>query len=308
MARATTFTEDEAARILGLTIPAFNELLTNGRLQVVERGGTTRIAAEQLEAFLRDALLSLYRAEAAAPIQDGDDGGIEITRSIADYVEPRAGRPNLRVAPRYKPRRPIAAKFAAKPLSILQLSTSGLRVRHDETFRPGQTASLTFSVGNPPHSVAVKAQIIWTSIAQSGDEPSYCISGVTIIDGREKIRDVIEELRAGEEVQLDSGRIGVKASANTAPAALASLSDDDVASIIRAVRRFSSDPVEAGRWYSRARFALADEDVRKHAPARGRDREEVLGIWEFLGRRLEIKDVAGVMAWLRQTRSAAAMS
>ena len=73
------------------------------------------------------------------------------------------------------------------------------------------------------------------------------------------------------------------------------------------MRRFGSDPVEANRWYSRARFALADEEVRKNAPARGRDREEVLGIWEFLGRRLEIREVAGVMTWLRQTRSAAAM-
>ena len=76
-------------------------------------------------------------------------------------------------------------------------------------------------------------------------------------------------------------------------------SDDEIAMVTAAIQKFAQDPVEASRWYSRARFALSDEHVRRIAPPRPRDREEVLGIWEYLERQVELEKVAGVVAWSR---------
>ena len=52
-------------------------------------------------------------------------------------------------------------------------------------------------------------------------------------------------------------------------------------------------------WYSRGRFALSDEHVREIAPQRGREREEALGVWEYLDRQVDLEKVAGVMKWVR---------
>jgi hypothetical protein len=71
------------------------------------------------------------------------------------------------------------------------------------------------------------------------------------------------------------------------------------------VRRFASDPTEASRWYARARFAVADEEVRKAAPRGARERDEVLGVWEYLQRRIELKAVASVIQWIRSSHVAA---
>jgi hypothetical protein len=72
-----------------------------------------------------------------------------------------------------------------------------------------------------------------------------------------------------------------------------------MALVTAAIERFANDPVEANRWYSRARFSLSDENVRRLAPPRPRDREEVLGIWEYLERQVDIGKIAGVMSWVR---------
>jgi hypothetical protein len=45
---------------------------------------------------------------------------------------------------------------------------------------------------------------------------------------------------------------------------------------------------------------------RRRAGPRADDREEALAVWEYLGRRLNLKAVAAVLAWVRSTRSAAA--
>jgi hypothetical protein len=65
------------------------------------------------------------------------------------------------------------------------------------------------------------------------------------------------------------------------------------------MEKFAADPLEATRWYSRGRFALSDENVRRVAPQRPRDREEVLGLWEYLDRQVDIGKIAGVVNWMR---------
>ena len=109
-------------------------------------------------------------------------------------------------------------------------------------------------------------------------------------------------------LQADSSTKRAPRGEMASPTALAGLSDDEVASIIRAHRLLGSDPVEANRWYTRARFALADETVRKAAPNRARDREEVLGVWEYLDRRVDIRSISGVLGWIRRSRAATAVA
>lgn len=296
------FTVEQTAAILDLPPSIVDKLVRSGQLPSNGDG----VPASEIQSYLSQSLIRLFQAQAnaqpvaepAAEPEPAADASL-ITRSIAEYeVEARGETPELRVAPRYVPRRQLGGTFRDTRFTLMQLSTTGLRIRHDETLRPGDVARITVSLQRPARTFAMQARVVWTSIAQRGDSPTFCISGIRVID-LGPLQQVIHHLREARDLQPDEGR-----RRNVSP--LSGLTDEEVASIIRIVRRFSADPVEAGRWYSRARFALADEQVRAAAPQRARDREEVVGVWECLDRSIDIPKIASVVTWLRQTRASAA--
>jgi hypothetical protein len=301
------FSIDQTAEILDLPPSIVDKLVRSGHLPSNGEG----VPAAEIQKYLSESFIRLFQAQAQVPVPASIEIEVEepepqaetlITRSIAEYEdEMRANAPELRIAPRYVPRRQLGGTFRQERFTLVQLSTTGLRIRHDEALRPGDVARLTVSLQRPARTFAMQARVVWTSIAQRGDGPSFCISGIRVLD-LGPLQQVLQHLRDARELQPDEGRRRT----NQSPIALHGLTDEDVASIIRAVRKFNADPVEANRWYTRARFALADEQIRAAAPARGRDREEVVGIWESLERRLDLGKVASVVLWLRQTRACAA--
>ena len=281
-----SFTREEAARLL-----AVPDVLPE------------RTSAHEIESWLRDSLLHLYQALAerriAEPLYPELEVEMEMPAEVAPPFEdvhepPQRPHAEHRRAPRYDTSGQLGGTYRDVDFTILEISATGLRIRHDDTLRAGDEARLTFTLPEPsPRTYTFRARVAWTSIAQRGNGPSYCVSGLQITANIDHLQKAVEHLR--------------KKRGERTPPALVGLSDDDVAAIIRAYRRFTSDPVEASRWYSRARFSVVDETVRRAAPERARDREEVLGIWEYLERKVAIDAVTNVVGWLRQTRSAAAM-
>jgi hypothetical protein len=180
------------------------------------------------------------------------------------------------------------------------LSNTGLRIRHAEALRPGEEARLSFAMQNPARSVVMRARVAWTSIAQRGDGPSFYISGLKVTANAERLTEAIDLLRNARELHLDESRRTTRL-----PMPVSGLPDEDVVAIIRAVRKFAADPTEATRWYTRARFAIAEEEVRRAAPRGARDREEAVGVWEYLQRRVDLRAVAGVVQWIRRSQVAA---
>lgn len=301
------FSVEQTAEILDLPPSIVDKLVRSGQLPSTNGKG---VPAAEIQSYLSQSLIRLFQAQAAVPVDvetkvaeaaaepEAEVDSI-ITRSIAEYeTDVRAAIAENRIAPRYVPRRQLGGTFRDLRFTLMQLSTTGLRIRHDETLRPGDVARLTLSLQKPARTFAMQARVVWTSIAQRGEGPTFCISGLRVLDVG-PIAQVIHHLREARDLQADEGR-------RRGNSPLSGLTDDEVASIIRAVRKFSADPVEAGRWYTRARFSLADETVRAAAPQRARDREEVIGLWEYLDRRLDIAKVASVVTWLRQTRASAA--
>lgn len=240
-------------------------------------------------------------AKTAVKAADEEEDEPLVTRSIAEFEQEKAAA-ELRLAPRYLPRRRLGGTFDTVKFTILQISATGLRVRHDEPLRAGAEGRLTFSIMNPAQSFLIKARVVWTSIAQRGDEPAFCISGFRVIEYQDRLSRAIDALRDARELTPDAHS---RRRTNAVPPAVSGLTDDQVASIIRAVRKFSTDPTEAGRWYARARFAVVDDNVRRAAPAQARDREEVLGIWEYLDRSVDIAAINGVLTWMRNSRATA---
>ena len=211
-------------------------------------------------------------------------------------MEPVDDRPELRVASRYVPLRQISGIFGDVKFTVLQLSATGLRIRHHEPLLPGDEAKLSFALLKPARSVVLRARVVWTSMARAGED-RFAISGLRVVEYGERLVRAIQDLSAVHELQPE--RRHTPRRENDTLTMLSGIRDEEIALVSAAIQKFANDPVEASRWYARARFALADENVRRIAPQRPREREEVLGIWEYLDRQVDIAKVAGVVTWMR---------
>ncbi|HEV8657510.1 MAG TPA: PilZ domain-containing protein [Thermoanaerobaculia bacterium] len=315
---------DEAPRKLELDRQIIDALIGSGAVRCRVADGQEMIPLGHLEAFFRDALLRLYRSEASEapgvaaahdekarePLYkeidfDVDEDQAQITRSIREFEEPVTEKPDLRIAVRYIPRGQIGGMFNQVKFTVLQISNTGLRIRHQQTLLPGEEAKLTFSLLKASRSFAMRAKVVWTSIAQRGDDPTFCISGLRVTETPDRLCQAVDVLRDKRELQADMATTRRPQSGKTPPA-LRGVTDEEVALVLKTIRRFASDPIEANRWYARARVAAADEAVRRVAPQRASDREQVLGIWEYLNHSVEIPKIAGIVSWTRNYRTAVA--
>ncbi|HKO55172.1 MAG TPA: PilZ domain-containing protein [Thermoanaerobaculia bacterium] len=315
----TALSPDELARALSIPAAAVEALLAVGAI----KADGDRISLRQVELFLQNALLRVYHAEVESgqPKEEKEEITIDlpepkslavvaessdssIVHSIAEYEASLESIDN-RISPRYKPRRQVGGTFGNVKFAVLQMSESGLRIRHDETLLPGEEARMSIALVRPQQSVLIKARVVWTSIAQRGDGPTFCISGVRVTEHEDRLQRTVAMLRDARELEPEKPPGSRAAARDETPSALRGMSDDEVAAILRAVRKLTDDPIEASRWYARGRFATADEQVRQALQQHARDREQVLGVWEYLERRIDLRKVAGVVSWMRSTRAAA---
>jgi hypothetical protein len=302
--REARFSPEEAARALSLPVQVIETLIAH---QVLPE----TLPAREIEDFFRNGLLRLYHTLAQPRAVEAEEIELDIpsqpvetqiSAPIDEYNEAHStDRAEVRRAPRYEAKRKVSGTYRDVPFNVLEISSTGLRIRHDETIRPGDEARINVTVNK--RTFTMRARVAWTTISQRGSGPSFCISGLRVTANIDHLQSAVSVIRG-----LDKEDPEKLSPANRTPPQLAGVSDDDVAMIIRVYRRFSSDPVEAGKWYARVRGAVSDDRVREVATAmRARDREEMLGIWEYLERGVDAEAISSVVNWLRQTRSAAAV-
>jgi hypothetical protein len=324
----STLTREQLAERLDLSLELVDALLDSGRVLCHVTRGEVRVPLAQVEEFLRETLIRVYQAEGGGeaasvqsspasvsaepapppepvihisqPAPEPEPEPAPVTAPVHPAPPPQAvvehERPDQRIASRYVPLRQLSGIFGDVKFSVLQLSATGLRIRHADPLMPGDEAKLSFALMKPARSVVVRARVVWTSIARSGDE-HFSISGLRLIEHADRLEQAIASLKAAHELQPER-RTRMRREGDGLTM-IGGISDEEMALVTGAVRKFADDPVEASRWYSRARFALSDETVRRLAPDRPREREEVLGVWEYLERRVDIAKIAGVMSWMR---------
>jgi hypothetical protein len=262
--------------------------------------GLPDLSAERENAASEEEVRDESPRVAAATIapEDADEEASEAAVRPIETAPPAETKepPEQRTSGRYIPRRQLAGIFGETKFTILQLSNTGLRIRHNEPVIPGGEAKLSFALIKPARSVVVRARVVWTSLAKAGEE-QFWISGLRVVEHSDRLVGAVETLKAAHELQPER-RVQPRR-ATDAMTVVSGISDDEMALVTAAVEKFANDPLEASRWYSRARFALSDENVRRAAPQRLRDRDEVLGIWEYLDRQIEIGKIAGVVNWMR---------
>lgn len=108
-------------------------------------------------------------------------------------MEAAAAR-NLRTAERFLLAPPLAANFAAMPVSIRDISATGARLQHDKPLETGTKATLQVPFEGRIRPLTLEAMVVWMH-SDSAGRGAY-VSGVRTYGAADQINAFLEQLHA----------------------------------------------------------------------------------------------------------------
>ena len=213
---------------------------------------------------------------------------------------------DLRISDRYVAVDALTGSFGTASVVILDLAAQGAQIEHAQPLRLGSKGKLAFKLGDV--NVAIDGITIWSHLSKTPNARGKYLyrSGVRIDAGGADLSDVVKHLAGSGFVKLDDQsmqRKKLRAEAKRLARAREphvkvfrpdhDIPSDQILLIEHARARLRSDPEEAKRWYNRARFALNEEHSRGIAESI-RHREDVLAVWEYLERTIDINVIVRV--------------
>lgn len=220
----------------------------------------------------------------------------------------------LRRAARFSITQPIAGTFGPADVTIIDLSITGAQIEHPQALRVGTRGRLAVTRGEA--SVTVPAIVVWSRLSKSANKAGryLYLSGIRVEANHQELAIALNALfKQGvarkdlESLDKKRKRLLERLSARSRPGPrvvtmTSSFSADQLLLVQHARERLLANPEEASKWYNRARYAIthgSDSTI----PEAMRNREDVLAVWEYLERSIDVTTVAAVFEKLRSDRS-----
>jgi hypothetical protein len=209
-----------------------------------------------------------------------------------------------RSAARFKVDEPLHGSFANADVVIQDLAESGVQIEHAEPLRLATTGRLALKLGET--AVTVPAIVIWSRLSQTPNAKGKLLyrSGLRLEASLEKFAKVINTLAGSgllrsDHESLDRKRQKIEEKEQlraSRPVVMAlpqvvSIAADQLLLIQHARERLQSNPDEAVKWYNRAKFSLNEEGHRIVEAVTIQHRDEVLAVWEYLERSIDIMTI-----------------
>ncbi|HEX7149986.1 MAG TPA: hypothetical protein VF618_00755 [Thermoanaerobaculia bacterium] len=198
----------------------------------------------------------------------------------------------LRVAERFIITETLSGSFGAAEIRLLDIGANGVQIEHAQPIRLGTRARLWFRRADV--TVATQATVVWSRLSKTGAYQS----GLRL--EANGVGHALESLNALGTLRRDAGslerkrqRLREKQQQRASQPKLLRHTDadpDQVLLIQHARERLRANPDEANKWYNRARYAVLQEAELLH------HREDVLAVWEYLERTVEISAIAKVFS------------
>lgn len=203
-------------------------------------------------------------------------------------------------------RPPLTGSYGSASINVLDLSPEGAQIEHAQPLRLGTRARFWFKRGDI--SFAVQAMTIWSHLSRTPNSKGKYLyhSGLRIETGAEILSQALQGLLDDGVIVLESGSLEKKrkreverAGTRSAQPVLRPLGGGydipfDQALLIQQARdRLRAEPEEAQRWYQRAKYAMT-HDAASAVVESIPNREEVLAVWEYLDRSVEISTIVRV--------------
>lgn len=206
----------------------------------------------------------------------------------------------LRTADRFDLTPPLAGLFGSAAVAIQNVGVRGVQVEHSEPLRLGSEARLSVTVPNWPEKIELRARVVWSRLSKRPDEHGKYLyrSGIRFNESGFFPPPALGTLARAGIARLDQRSLERKREAllrrdqqRTAQATITTrreeISADHLLLVQHARNQLQMNPTEAQKWYQRARFAPAVLDGTQ-LPYR----EDVVAVWEYLGRSVDIEVVA----------------
>ncbi|MBI2214556.1 MAG: PilZ domain-containing protein [Acidobacteria bacterium] len=210
---------------------------------------------------------------------------------------------DARTEDRYVAQTTLEGTFGSSEVAIVDIGEHGAQMRHPVPIKLGAIARLTFSVPTETRQVRAQGTVVWSKLATKADASGKrdFFSGLRLDDSDGVIKEAIERLVSTNALRPDRNSLekkkrmlaekekarqhgGVKFIGQRMRI------PDDVILLVRQTRaRLADNPAESVKWYNRAKFSLDQSGVQIHA------REDVLAIWEYLERSVEIDIISRII-------------
>ena len=203
---------------------------------------------------------------------------------------------------RYITHAPMSGVFGSVAMVVRDLADNGVQIEHAEPLRVATKSRLAFP-GVGSQILQMRGIVIWSRLSAVPNEAGKYLyrSGVRVDDEPEILTHAIGQLLGKGMIYLDQGSLDRKREILAEKARskgqmgqmrlqrvtppVEGATPDQLLLIQHARERLRSHPEEALKWYNRAKFSL-------QATEHMHNREEVLAIWEYLERSIELPVIA----------------
>jgi hypothetical protein len=211
---------------------------------------------------------------------------------------------DLRSTQRFVTTEPLTGSFGTAAIAIVDIGETGAQVEHSQPLRLATRGRLTFRRGSD--TFAGYGLVVWSHLSRMPNERGKLLyrSGIRFEDDAADFSGLIDTLLQRQIIRIDAGslarkkeRIAEREAARSGRQLVRDLpqmdvSADQVLLIQHARDRLRTHPDEALKWYNRAKYSIAQSvagtpDMLYH-------REEVLAVWEYLERTVELQTIARV--------------
>ena len=206
---------------------------------------------------------------------------------------------------------PLLGSFGAAAITILDIAEQGAQIAHAQPLRLAARGRLWFKRGDI--SASVHALVIWSRLSDKPNDEGKLLyrSGLRVEDSQETFAPAIQALadhvvikRDTESLERKRRKFVEREQEKTSKPSIKIVKTDDVSPdqallIQHARERLQNDPDEARKWYNRARYAIVESSAPIAADIR--NREDVLAVWEYLERSVDVTTIATVFEKLRKT-------
>lgn len=212
-----------------------------------------------------------------------------------------------RGAERFVARHPIEGRFGRTDVTIWDLAESGLQMEHAEPLKIATKGLLGFKLDEI--TVTVPGIVIWSHLSKTTDEKGRLLyrSGVRLEADIELFASAINRLAGSGRIHRDTASLERKRrkqlerdqELRARPVVqiihgTPDPSPDMLLLVLHSRDRLRENANDAIKWYNRAKFSIS-EDLYSHV----HHREEVLAVWEYLERSVDIQTIVDIFEMKR---------
>jgi hypothetical protein len=213
---------------------------------------------------------------------------------------------------RFRIEDPLPGHFEGVRVQVRDIAERGVQIEHTEALTRGSSGFLEYTIPGRQKPIEVHGQIRWTRSFPTGPSKYIYRSGILVDGNVDTLNSSIDLMLRKGIARLDrtpaqteegaspaSPTTGFAFAGAEAPLSLprmepvGEISPQVVRLVEQARERLASSFDDSVKWYNRARYSLSDATVQREADGI-HHKEDVLAVWEFLDRKVDIATIARV--------------